>query len=571
MHTDVSLIATLTAALSLGLGLGLVACLLRMPPLLGYLLAGVLLGPATPGFVANVELAQEMAEIGVILLMFGIGLHFSLDDLRSVYAVAVPGACLQILASITMGGLLALGWGWPIGEAIIFGLCLSVASTVVLLRVLEGRGKLDSPAGRIAVGWLVVEDLLMVLALVLLPAIADVFSDSAVQAAGASPIDIGISVGITLAKVAAFIALMVVVGRRLLPRMLWLVARTGSRELFTLCVVVVAVSLAFGAGILFDVSFALGAFAAGMVLRESEFSHRAADETLPFRDAFAVLFFVSVGMVFDPAILWQQPLQVLAVLAVIVIGKGLVAVTLVLALRRPLATALTVAASLAQIGEFSFILADLGVDLGLMGPQAKNLVLAGAVLSIALNPALFGIGELLAAGIYRLLPSLRPPLGPEDPLAELPASLDEQLITEQVVLVGYGRVGRQVYARLQARRVPVVVAERDRSLVEHLRAAGHPAVIGDATTPEVLIQAHVTRAALLVVTLRETVDIRRILDLARQLNPDLAVVLCTTTQAEAALLRQAQAGDVFLPEVELGRSMADRAIERLLERAGVAG
>lgn len=571
MNHDASLIATLVAALGLGLGLGLLASLLRMPALVGYLLAGVMLGPATPGFAGNAELAHELAEIGVMLLMFGVGLHFSLHDLRSVRAVAVPGACLQILATAAMGGLLAHGWGWSAGEAFIFGLCLSVASTVVMLRVLEGSGRLETPAGRIAVGWLVVEDLLMVLVLVLLPAVARSLGDPGAQIVGDTFADIGIRVGITLAKVAAFIVLMVVVGRRLLPRMLWLVARTGSRELFTLSVVTVAIGLAFGAGLLFDVSFALGAFAAGMVLRESEFSHRAAKETLPFRDAFAVLFFVSVGMVLDPQVLWQQPVQVLAVVAVIVIGKGVVAMGLVLAFRHPLATALTVAVSLAQIGEFSFILADLGTDLGLMSAEAKNLVLAGAIVSIALNPALLALVDPLLAWVYRHVPALRPPLGPEDPLAELPASLDEQLITEQVVLVGYGRVGRQVYARLQSRRVPVVVAERERSLVEHLRETGKPAVIGDATLPDVLIQAHIARAALLVVTLREVVDIRRILDVSRQINPGLAVVLCAGTQIEARLLRESQAGDVFLPEVELGRSMADRAIERLLERAGAAG
>ena len=359
MPHDVSLIATIAAGFGLAMVFGLLATRLRMPPLVGYLIAGIAIGPATPGFVADVGLAAQLAEIGVMLLMFGVGLHFSIKDLMAVKAIAVPGALVQIGVATLLGWATATWWGWDLGAALVFGLCLSVASTVVLLRALEAKGLLTSVNGQIAVGWLVVEDLVMVLVLVLLPALTGVLSDVGLPTGG-----LGVTVAITLAKVVAFIVLMLLVGRRLLPKVLWLVARTGSRELFTLSVVAIAVGVAFGAAKLFDVSFALGAFFAGMMMRESEFSHRAADESLPLRDAFAVLFFVSVGMLFDPAVLWTHPGKLLAVVAIVVLGKTLAAVGLVLLFRYPLHTGLTVGASLAQIGEFSFILAGLGVGLG---------------------------------------------------------------------------------------------------------------------------------------------------------------------------------------------------------------
>ncbi|MEN9426881.1 MAG: hypothetical protein RLZZ220_1230, partial [Pseudomonadota bacterium] len=388
MPHNVSLIALLAAGFGLALVLGLIAARLRMPPLVGYLLAGVMIGPGTPGFVGDVALSGQLAEIGVMLLMFGVGLHFSMADLLAVRKIAVPGAVVQIGAATLLGGALALGWGWAVGDAVVFGLSLSVASTVVLLRALEARGNLESTNGRIAVGWLVVEDLAMVLVLVLLPALAPVLGAKS-SAATAEFGGLALTVGLTLAKVSAFIALMLIGGRRAFPRLLWLVAKSGSRELFTLCVVAAAVGVAYGAAILFDVSFALGAFFAGMMMRESEFSHRAADESLPLRDAFSVLFFVSVGMLFDPTILVSSPGKVAAVLAVILVGKTVAAIALVLAFRYPLNTALTVGASLAQIGEFSFILAGLGVSLGLLTPAGQSLILAGALISIALNSLLF--------------------------------------------------------------------------------------------------------------------------------------------------------------------------------------
>ena len=362
MHHNLSLITTIAAALGFGLIFGMIALKLRLPALVGYLAAGVLIGPATPGFVADVGLAGQLSEIGVMLLMFGVGLHFSIKDLMEVRKVALPGAILQIVVATAMGAALAHWWGWSFGAGLVFGLALSVASTVVLLRALEDKGILDSLNGRIAVGWLVVEDLVTVLMLVLLPAMSGILGGEG----GDSTKPLWQTIAITLAQVGAFVAFMLIVGRKLFPWLLWRVAKTGSREMFTLCVIAAAVGIAYGSSEIFGVSFALGAFFAGMVLRESELSHRAAEESLPLRDAFSVLFFVSVGMLFDPMVIVQMPLQVLAVIAVIIFGKSLAAGLLVLALRYPLNTALTVSASLAQIGEFSFILAGVGMQLKLL-------------------------------------------------------------------------------------------------------------------------------------------------------------------------------------------------------------
>ena len=535
MPHDISLITTLAAGFGLALVLGVLAARLRLPPLVGYLLAGVVIGPATPGFVADVALAGQLAEVGVMLLMFGVGLHFSLDDLMSVRRIALPGALVQIAAATAMGGGLALAWGWPMGQALVFGLALSVASTVVLLRALEARGMLTSQDGRIAVGWLVVEDLVMVMVLVLLPPLAGLLGGNGAEvAAGTSVWQV---LGTTLAQVLGFLVLMLVVGKRLFPRLLWLVARTGSRELFTLCVVAAAVGVAVGAAALFEVSFALGAFFAGMMLRESEYSHRAAEESLPLRDAFAVLFFVSVGMLFDPRILLAQPGAVLAVVAIIMLGKTLAAVLLVLALGRPIGTALTVGASLAQIGEFSFILAGLGLSLGLLTSEGQNLILAGAMVSIALNAALFAALAPLQAALLRRWPQARWAAAPaDDPLAVLP---DDEQPAEQpglVVLVGHGRVGTPLLAELQARGVPVVVAEQRRERVQALRDAGCQAVCGDATDPMVLVQAHVAQARRLLITPADSLATRRMAEVARELNPGIEVRACCSSDEEQALL-----------------------------------
>jgi K+:H+ antiporter len=383
MHGEAALVATVAAGLGLAFVFGFLAFRLRLPPLVGYLIAGVVVGPFTPGFVADTDLAPQLAEIGVILLMFGVGLHFSPKDLMAVRGIAIPGALAQIAVATTLGALLARFWGWSWSSGVVFGLSLSVASTVVLLRALEDQGALESPAGRIAVGWLIVEDLVTVIVLVLLPAIA---APAGSESGGSGLL---VAIGWTLAKVVAFLVLMLVVGRRAVPWLLERVARTGSRELFTLGVLAVALGIAVGAAALFGVSFALGAFFAGMVIAESDLSSRAAAQALPLQDAFAVLFFVAVGMLFDPAILVHKPLAVLAVVAIILVGKTLAAFLIVVAFRRPASTALTISASLAQIGEFSFILAALGVSLGLLPAEAQGLIVAGALITITVNPLIF--------------------------------------------------------------------------------------------------------------------------------------------------------------------------------------
>lgn len=568
MPHDVNLIATIAAGFGLAMVFGLLAARLRMPPLVGYLLAGVLIGPATPGFVADMGLAGQLAEIGVMLLMFGVGLHFSLDDLMAVRRVAVPGAIVQIAAATALGAGVALWWGWAPGAAVVFGLSLSVASTVVLLRALEAQGLLRSIHGQIAVGWLIVEDLVMVLVLVLLPAVAEVLS-AGQGPAEASGGDIGTAIGITLAKVAAFIVLMLVVGRRVLPKILWWVTRTGSRELFTLGVVAIAVGVAFGAAKLFDVSFALGAFFAGMMMRESEFSHRAAEESLPLRDAFAVLFFVSVGMLFDPAVVWREPGKVAAVVAIIMIGKSVAAVGLVLLLRYPLNTALIVAASLAQIGEFSFILAGLGVSLGLLPAQGQSLILAGALLSIAGNASMFSLIGLFGQRIRRFFRAESLP-GESDPLARLPEGFDPATLNDHAVIVGGGRVGRQIAEALTGAGVPHVTVEHNRELVERLRREERVAVNGDATQSDVLAEARIGAARVLVIAIPETLHVRQMVRQARRFNPAIAVVLRTHNAEEAELLRAEDYGEVFFAERELARGMTDHVLTRFLSGVSAA-
>lgn len=561
MPHNVSLITTLAAGFALALVLGFIAVRLRLPALVGYLLAGVAIGPGTPGFVADGAIAAQLAEIGVMLLMFGVGLHFSLADLLAVRRVALPGAVAQMAVATALGAGLATWWGWSLGSALLFGLSLSVASTVVLLKALEAKGILDSANGRIAVGWLVVEDLAMVLVLVLLPALAPLMGGKALP--GAEGAQLGTTLLRTLAQVGAFVAIMLVLGRRLFPWLLWQVTKTGSRELFTLCTVAAAVSIAYGSSALFGVSFALGAFFAGMVLRESEFSQRAAEQTLPLQDAFAVLFFVSVGMLFDPAVLLEQPLRVLATVAIIMAGKSVAAVVLVLLLRYPVRTALTAAASLAQIGEFSFILAGLGLTLGLLSAEAQSLIVAGALISIALNPLAFTAIEPLERWLGRhprLANRIAPP---EDALAALPMSTEARYLANQVVLVGYGRVGRGIGEALAAHGVPFVVVEANRDHVADLRDQGHVAVWGDATEPEVLVQAHIRDARALVIATPDTLDVRQTVAIARELNPTVQVVVRSHNETEAALLREEGTGTVLVGEQELARAMTRHVLDTL--------
>jgi monovalent cation:H+ antiporter-2, CPA2 family len=567
MPHSVELITTIAAALGLALIFGFIAVRLRLPALVGYLLAGIVLGPFTPGFVADTALAGQLAEIGVMLLMFGVGLHFSLDDLLSVKKIALPGAVVQIAVATAMGAALATAWGWSLMAGLVFGLSLSVASTVVLLKALESRGVLATPNGRIAVGWLVVEDLVMVLVLVLLPPLASMVGGEAASAGMGSLLG---KLAFTLGEVAVFIALMLVVGRRFFPWLLWQVARTGSRELFTLCVVAAALGIAYGSSAVFGVSFALGAFFAGMVLRESALSYRAAEESLPLRDAFAVLFFVSVGMLFDPRVLVEQPLHVLAVVAIIVFGKSLAAFLLVLAFRYPLNTALTVSASLAQIGEFSFILAGLGVALGVLPAEGQSLILAGALISIALNPFTFQMAEPLQAWIRARSRLARQLEARTDPLAELPSHVPSHTLTGHIVLVGYGRVGRHIAEALDAQGMLYVVAEQQREAVEQLRGRGVHAVAGDASDPAVLIQAHVARAQILVIATPDAFLARKMIEIARTLNPRVHIVVRSHSEDEAELLRREQAVEVLVGELELANSMLRLVSEHAAARASAS-
>ena len=456
----------------------------------------------------------------------------------------------------------SMSWGWSWVEGLVFGLCLSTASTVVLLRALESKGLLKSINGQIAVGWLIVEDLAMVLVLVMMPALATLLAANAAGDSNHATSDLLLTLGITLAKVAAFVVFMLVIGKRLLPRMLWWVSRTGSRELFTLTVIAVALGVAFGSAKLFDVSFALGAFFAGMMMRESEFSHRAADESLPLRDAFAVLFFVSVGMLFEPRVIWEEPLHLLAVVAIIVFGKTLAAVALVLLFRYPLNTALTVGASLAQIGEFAFIVAGLGVALKLLPVEGQSLVLAAALISIALNSLMFAAIEPVQRWVRSHSSLARRLERSNDPLAQLPMTTDEELLTGQVVLVGYGRVGRRIARSLRERGIPFVVADQNREHIDDLRRDDIPAVTGDASTPDVLIQAHVHRAAMLVIALPDTLHVRTMVDIARQLNPKIAVVVRANNGTEARLLEEEGLGEVFVAETALAQSMSGHIAQR---------
>jgi CPA2 family monovalent cation:H+ antiporter-2 len=553
MDHDLTLITTIASGFGLALIFGFIAERCKLPALVGYLFAGILISPATPGFIADVSIASQLSEIGVMLLMFGVGLHFSINDLMSVKRIALPGAIIQMTISTVLGMLLANWWGWTFGEGLIFGLALSCASTVVLLKALESRGILESMNGKIAVGWLVVEDLVTVLVLVLMPPLAAILGGVTTESTSTP---LWQTISFTLLQVTGFIALMLIVGKRLLPWMLWHVAKTGSRELFTLSVISAAIGIAYGAAILFSVSFALGAFFAGMVMRESEFSHRAAEESLPLRDAFAVLFFVSVGMLFEPSILLAKPLSVLAVVAIIVFGKSIAAIVITLALRYPLNTALTVAASLAQIGEFSFILAGLGVSLGILPTEGMSLILAGALISIAINPLVFSIIKPFKKWVLGFSEIARQYEQRIDQFSELPMSTERKYLEGQVVLVGYGRVGKRIAKALSDNNIPYVVAEENREIVEDLRKKGVPAVSGNAAEPAVLIQAHIANASMLVVAIPDTINIRKMAETAKALRPEIKIVVRTHNEDESNLLTSEGIGEVFYGEEELANGMS---------------
>jgi K+:H+ antiporter len=561
MHHDTALIALVAIGFVLACFFGYLATRVRLPPIVGYLVAGVAVGPFTPGFVGDSQIASQLAEIGVILLMFGVGLHFSLDTLLSVKNIAIPGAIGQIVVATVIGAALASFWGWNIGAGLVLGLALSVASTVVLLRALEQRNELDSSHGRIAVGWLIVEDLVMVLALVFLPALAEVMHGSA-----GTGVDFGglaKTLGLTVGKIALFIAIVLFGGRRVVPWLLQLIARTGSRELFTLAVLAIAMGMAYGSAQLFDVSFALGAFFAGVLLSESELSHQAAADSLPLQDAFAVLFFVSVGMLFDPSIVIREPLAVLGVLLVIVVGKSVAAFVIVLLFRYPVATALTVSASLAQIGEFSFILAGLGVTLGLLPAEGRDLVLAGALLSITLNPFVFATITPVTRWV-RARPSLyeRVERGATR-LATLPENSRSNHLRDHAVIVGYGRVGSMIGSALAAEHLPFVVIERDLHLVESLRDRGVRAIYGDASASGVLDHAGIQNARLLVIASPDSYSARRVLDIARKHNAGIDAVVRTHTEHELEHFERAGVGHVMMAERELARGMATYSVTEM--------
>jgi CPA2 family monovalent cation:H+ antiporter-2 len=550
-HTP--LISTIVVALVLAFILGALANRFRISPLVGYLLAGVLIGPFTPGYVADQGLATDLAEIGVILLMFGVGLHFTLEDLLSVRAIAIPGAVAQIASATVLGMGLAYVLGWSIGAGLVFGLALSVASTVVLLRAMQERRLIETERGRIAVGWLVVEDFVMILTLVLLPSLAGIIKGTG----GTGFAALVMPILITLGKVAAFVAVMLIIGKRVIPRILHAVVHTGSRELFRLCVLAIALGVAFGASVLFDVSFALGAFFAGMILSESELSQRAAQETLPLRDAFAVLFFVSVGMLVDPLIVIRDPLPLLATVLIIVFGKSAAAFAIVRLFGYPTSHALTISASLAQIGEFSFILAGLGVSLALLPDRARDLILAGAIISILLNPVLFAALDWYLA--KHKPPALEPAPADSGVDATAESASREPLpathATNHVVLIGYGRVGRIVAGDLRDKQIPFVLIEEIRPAALQAREAGIEVIHGNATDPNVLQAGNIPGARCLLVAIPDAFEGGQVVAQAKTLNPVLPIIARSHSDEETEHLKKHGATKVIMGEHEIAIAM----------------
>ncbi|EMK3758643.1 MULTISPECIES: YbaL family putative K(+) efflux transporter [Providencia] len=544
MEHSTPLITTIVGGLALAYVLGMIAQRLKISPLVGYLAAGVLAGPFTPGFVADAALAPELAEIGVILLMFGVGLHFSLKDLLAVKSIAIPGAIAQIAVATLLGLGLSLLFGWGIFTGIVFGLCLSTASTVVLLRALEERQLIESQRGQIAIGWLIVEDLAMVLTLVLLPAAAAIMNTD-----DASFSELALGLAWTIGKVVLFIFIMIVIGRKVIPWILSRTASTGSRELFTLAVLALALGIAYAAVAIFDASFALGAFFAGMVLNESELSHRAAQDTLPLRDAFAVLFFVSVGMLFDPVVLIEQPLGILGVLAIIIIGKSAAALALVRMFGHSRRTALTISVSLAQIGEFAFILAGMGLTLGVMDKDAQNLVLAGAIVSIMLNPVLFTLLDKYLESTETI----------EEQLLEETLEEETQVpvdICGHAIIVGYGRVGGMLADKLRRKEIPVVVVEDTRSRFEELAENGFSAILGNGANKDIISLARIECAKTLLLTIPNGYEAGEIVATAKEMNPNITVIVRAHYDDEVSFIKERGADHIIIGEHEIAKSMA---------------
>jgi CPA2 family monovalent cation:H+ antiporter-2 len=574
MPHETPLIATIVIGIVLAFIFGAIANRLRIPPLVGYLVAGVLAGSHTPGFVADQELAAELAEIGVILLMFGVGLHFSLKDLLSVRAIAIPGAIVQIVVATLLGAGLAWILGWSMQAGLVFGLALSVASTVVLLRAMQERRLIETERGRIAVGWLIVEDLAMVLALVLLPAIAGAINGNSAASEVvhttsdplASYLNLGVGgiILLTLAKVAAFVAFMLIVGRRVIPWTLHAIAHTGSRELFRLAVLAIALGVAFGASKLFGVSLALGAFFAGMIMSESELSHRAAEESLPLRDAFAVLFFVSVGMLFDPMTIINDPLPLLATLAIIVVGKSLAAFFIVIAFGYPTGTALIISASLAQIGEFSFILAELGVGLGMLPEEGRDLILGGAILSILLNPLVFAAVTYLKPRLEKRLPAAAEPVADtKAPVVEEPdvEEIRHTTLTDHAVLIGYGRVGSLVGDALKEVGKPFLVIEDADKTVAKLRDENIETIVGNAANGDILAAANLAGARQLILAIPNAFEAGQIVVKARAANPVISILARAHSDAEVQHLQDLGADAVIMGEREIARGIVAHILD----------
>ena len=557
VHSD--LLTSLVAALVVAFLGGFLAARLRLPAIVGYLLAGVAIGPFTPGFSADPNIASELAEIGVILLMFGVGIHFSLRDLLAVRRIAVPGAIGQITAATALGAGAAMLWGWRPGEALVLGLAISVASTVVLLRALEDRGVLDSVQGHVAVGWLIVEDLFTVLVLVLLPALALPLGGTAPAGEGGNAL---LDLTLALGKAAAFVLVMLIAGARVLPWVLTQVARTGSRELFTLAVLAIALGVALGSAEFFGVSLALGAFLAGVVVSESDLSHQAAADALPMRDAFAVLFFVSVGMLFDPMTLVHSLGETLMVLAIVVAAKTVAAFAIVVAFGYPVRVGLTVAAGLAQIGEFSFILAGVGSALGLLPAQGTNLILAGALFSITLNPLVFWAIDPIEAWLYRHPRALNFLTRRAVARSAESRSAETEGLRGHAIICGHGRVGTVLTDVLARRGYRYLVVDQDRRLVEGLRDRGVPALYGDAANPAILAHANLETARILIVTIPDPPATRRIVECARQASPRLDIIVRTDSEAERAFLQARGVGEAVYGPWETALELTRRTLHR---------
>jgi monovalent cation:H+ antiporter-2, CPA2 family len=564
MPHDTPLIATIAVGLGLAFVFGVIAQRLRLPPIVGYILAGVVVGPFTPGFVADQKLAVELAEIGVILLMFGVGLHFSLKDLLSVRAIAIPGAIGQIAVAVLLGAGLAWALGWSLGAGLIFGLALSVASTVVLLRALQERRQVETEKGRIAVGWLIVEDLVMVLTLVLVPPLASILGGTQPADSGNPGLVSALGIGpvwatllLTALKVAMFVTLMLVVGRKVIPWVLHYVAHTGSRELFRLAVLAIALGVAYGSAKLFGVSFALGAFFAGMVLAESQLSSQAAKETLPLRDAFAVLFFVSVGMLFDPAVLINQPLAVLSTFLIIILGKSVAAFLIVRAFGYPNEVALTISASLAQIGEFSFILIVLAVNLAIVPSEARDLVVAGAILSIIFNPLMFyAIDRHTAKEPDESTQKGDKPVPMELPTKPEADSDSETALSGHAVLVGYGRVGSAISATLLERKMPFLVVEEDEAAIKSISTRGVETFVGPCGERAILDRLNLRGARFLIAAIPDAFEAGHVVEFAKAANPSIRVIARAHSSEGVDYLRKLGADVVLMGEEELAKGMA---------------